>query len=510
MNRSESVIFLDKALDSYEYYFTHFLWPTLNPGTKLSYCPAIEFMCELGQAFYEGKHRQTTLAIPPRNGKTSVLTIGLPTWIWLKDPRKDILTSSASDDVILDFHKDHKVIWGCPDYKLFQDILFRSYVQEGLPSKWRSCSVESTENAMGGKHHQWKAAKSRTGLGYHYGFLDDMISFSDAQYPNHCAKMFRELEGGHLRRRHEKQHGIESPTMIIQQRVASGDFIGRLQDEPGWEHFTLPAISKNKTVILMPVSGKEWVREEGDVLNPERENLETLLKIRGSGSEGIKIFETQYQQDPDNDISDAVITYDTLEFFDEFDEEYAEVILSADTAATTGKKSSNWGVVILGRRFNKQGYHVLYAHAQKYNYPDGKKKILELIERFSVGEVYVEAKSTGLSLIPELRSIVGREFSVEEILPSKQSKEERFMAAVPALLQKVSYPRLTSLPGEIWVMLLLKELVGFPNCATRDLADSISQYFNKKYPSLGKKKGQNLKKFYGTYTATADNFSAVS
>jgi hypothetical protein len=492
MQNLPALKFLDRSLDNYETFFKEWVWPTLNPGVELSYSQSTQFMLELAQAFYAGKYRLCTLAIPPRNAKTTIFTIGLPVWAWLRNPRLDILTASASDDVIKDFHSDRSILLNSEDFKTFWKLLYAKELKNKDPSIWPTDSIKVVENPLGGKHYQW-TNKSRTGIGFDLGILDDPIANSDADRNSVCTATYKETIRGHMARRHNKKLGSESPFIVVQQRLSSGDLIGRLQDKEGWEHFALPAIATEETRICMPLSGNYWDRKPGDVLNPGREDLETLIKIQNND---LRIFQAQYQQDPDKDVSNAVVVESDIQYYTEKQSEYEKVLMTVDTASKTAVGSSNWGIIVLGKW--AKGYDVLYGHAKQYNYPDGKRQVLSIADQFEIDEAYIEDKSTGLALIPELVEAHRKgevSFKTFAVQPGKVSKEARFIAGVPYVKSMCRFPKLTHLPAEVWVMLVLRELLGFPNCSTRDLADAISQYFYKTYAT--KKRRSNLDYFYG-------------
>lgn len=491
MNTTQAANFLDVALDDFETYFTHFAWPILNPGTKLSYSPAIEYMCGLAQEFYEGKYPLCTLAIPPRNTKTTVFTLAFPTWVWLKNPTREILTSSSADEVLQSFHEGRKLIFQDKDYELFLALL------HGKTGKWPVNNFLKVINPHKGAVYQWKSTKSRTGLGFHYGFLDDPISNSDANSDVYCEKIYQETIKGHMARRHDKKVGISSPLMIVQQRLSNGDLIGRLEDKPYWEHFKLPAICTERTIIQIPYTGNVWERNPGDVLNPDREDLETLLRIQ---EQDLRIFNTQYQQDPKKDTTKSLLLEKEIQLYDHKMEDFEKIIISVDTASSVNVRSANWGFVVLGLKNGK--YYVVYAHAMKYNYPDGKAKTIALIQDFSADLVYIEEKSTGTALVPEMlvdKHVKENRIKIIGLHPGKVSKEDRFIASVPYIKDLCYFPRVSSMPSEIWVMLLLGEILAFPDSPTLDLADSLGQYFYSQHylPDKSKKKSEKLKKFYG-------------
>ena len=81
------------------------------------------------------------------------------------------------------------------------------------------------------------------------------------------------------------------------QRLHENDLTGHiLSEDLGYEHLCLPAIAETKTVVTFPISGKEIVREAGDILNEGRFNGEVLDGLKKSM--GSVQFAGQFQQTP--------------------------------------------------------------------------------------------------------------------------------------------------------------------------------------------------------------------
>ena len=70
---------------------------------------------------------------------------------------------------------------------------------------------------------------------------------------------------------------------VIEQRTHQADLSGHLLAQDGWEHLCLPAEFERRTTIVMPRSGREVVRQEGQLLWPEREGRAELAADVAAG-----------------------------------------------------------------------------------------------------------------------------------------------------------------------------------------------------------------------------------
>ena len=81
------------------------------------------------------------------------------------------------------------------------------------------------------------------------------------------------------------------------QRLHENDLTGHIISENlGYEHLCLPAVAPHKTIIIFPISGKEIIRNEGDILNEKRFDKDVLYKLKRSM--GSFQFDGQFQQTP--------------------------------------------------------------------------------------------------------------------------------------------------------------------------------------------------------------------
>jgi hypothetical protein len=120
---------------------------------------------------------------------------------------------------------------------------------------------------------------SVTGRGGSYVVCDDLINPAMAESDlerEGAIRWFDETLGSRL---DDKKTGR---VVVIEQRTHQADLSGHLLAQGGWEHLCLPAEFERRTTILMPRSAREVVKQEGELLWPERESHAELGAARRS------------------------------------------------------------------------------------------------------------------------------------------------------------------------------------------------------------------------------------
>src|ERR1700747_994653 len=73
--------------------------PHLQPGSKLSWVPAHDLICEFLVSVYRGDKRRLIVNTPPRFSKSSIAAILFPIWCWLQNPTLSFLICSYEIDL---------------------------------------------------------------------------------------------------------------------------------------------------------------------------------------------------------------------------------------------------------------------------------------------------------------------------------------------------------------------------------------------------------------------------
>lgn len=190
--------------------------------------------------------------------------------------------------------------------------------------------------------------------------------------------------------------------IIIMQRLHQDDLVGHVLEKESWRVVSFPAIAEEDEthLIVSPFGRRTHIRRVGEVLNPERESLESLLAMKNRmGSFG---FSSQYQQNP-IPVGGAMIKTEWLSFYtsSELPTSFTYILQSWDTANKSDEihdysVCTTWGV--------KSGhYYLLDIFRRRLEYPDLKRAIREESRRYRYPSILIEDRASGTQLIQELK-----------------------------------------------------------------------------------------------------------
>ncbi len=178
--------------------------------------------------------------------------------------------------------------------------------------------------------------------------------------------------------------------------------------------------------------------------------------------------------------SSGIIKNTWWKYFNSDDEIYKQIVYkkvqSWDTAFK--KNQENDYSVCTTWIYTNTGFYLIDVWRGRVEFPELKRKVVELAKLHSVNEILIEDKASGQSLIQELQR--------NTILPIKSIKVENDKIArvhsITPLIEagKVYLP--SSSPnggaGAHWLKEFLDEMEEFPNGEFDDVVDSVSQFLN--------------------------------
>ncbi len=209
-----------KLKNNFESYFlTSF--GILNPGLVLKYNWHIGCISEYLQAAYKREITKLIINIPFRMLKSSICSIGFPSWVLGNEPITKFMCVSYSDTLATDLSV--KSDWFAkifPEFRLAKDSNQKT-------------RFDTTQN---GYRYATSAGGSATGMGADFLLADDYMSprmsKSDQERETalgNWAPMFQT-------RKNDPQRSVE---IIIEQRTHDKDLTGMLLKEGGYEHLCL-------------------------------------------------------------------------------------------------------------------------------------------------------------------------------------------------------------------------------------------------------------------------------
>lgn len=429
-----------------------------DPGAVYKHNWHIDAIAEYTQAVFAGQIRKLIINVPPRTLKSSIVSVGAPSWSFGQDPTERFLTASGASTLATKHSLDCRLILRSQWYKLlFPKVELRADQDQ----------KNRFETTAGGHRIAIGAGASIVGQGGRIKIIDDPIDPEKTlrPKPDEIIKINTWYDQTWSQRSDDQTTAKE---ILVMQRLHIDDLTGHLiNQDTGWEVLVLPQEGKGNTVISLPISKVKINRKDGEFLQVERfgeEEKKITQKILGSHG-----YAGQHQQEPvqrgGNRIKAAWFGKHSVEPI-----EYEETVISIDTA-NKAKEIHDPTVMEIYGRVGKTWYlrEVVREHLA---YPDLKKTFFAVYHKYKPDFVLIEDKASGTQLLQEAQEM---NFPVVPIEPEadKITRMELQLGVIES--------GLISLPDPLkfdygWIHDLDVELSQFPDCVTWDQIDAMSQF----------------------------------
>jgi predicted phage terminase large subunit-like protein len=262
--------------------------------------------------FVRGECKRLILALPPRSGKSELVSVGLPAFIFGRDPSAKVISVSHTDDLSKRFSRRLQRIIRSPKYQgLFPKVKLRDDAseEERAAGTWKLTENQFDIVGYGDSYKCSGAMGGIAGYGGNFLLCDDLYkSRKDAQSPT-IRRQIWEWFTGDLQYRLEGDGGI----LIVAHRHHEDDLSGTLiklmdseEDAEKWEYVSLPARMddepQNEDDPREPKSGDPlwpwlWAGKK-DGLTAEEMREKSLLRLRRLEVADVFSFQSLYQQNP--------------------------------------------------------------------------------------------------------------------------------------------------------------------------------------------------------------------
>ena len=403
----------------------------------------------------EGNKDRICVNIPPRHGKSQLVSIYFPAWFMGKYPDKKVLMVSHTTDLAVTFGRKVRNIIDTDAYKeVFPTVTLAS--DNKSAGRWNT--------NMGGEYYACGVGSALAGRGADLLLVDDPHNEQDIINGN-----FDVFEKAY----EWFTYGARTRLMpggrvaIIQTRWHLDDLTGRVTRDmelnEGADQYNVvefPAILEieNKTTHVV----------EQKALWSEFYTLDDLLRTKAS----MPLFQwnAQYQQNPTSEEASVVKREWWKTWTDEHAPRCEYVIMSLDAAAETNNRAdftalTTWGV-FLNEEENNYSIILLNSIKKRVEFPELKKLAMEEYTEWEPDAFIVEKKSSGTALYQELRRTG---MAVQEYTPHRGSGDK--LARLNAVADIVA-SGLVWVPQTRWAEELVEEVAGFPFMSHDDLVDS--------------------------------------
>jgi predicted phage terminase large subunit-like protein len=453
-------------------------WHVFEPGTPLKWSWVLDAICEHVQALLEDRLvrdgrviRNLVINVPPGTSKSTITSVCLPAWQWIRNPAWRGLFASGNENVAV------------RDSIKCRHLLDSDWYRGMFRPTWRFSKDQNAktlyQNSATGFRQAISAGAIVVGQRADDLFVDDPNGTNEGAadranvlnwWDNAMWNRLNDLATGHR--------------VIIQQRVHEEDLTGHVQakDADDWAFLVIRMeyeAPTEKDPGPAPTPGLNWLDPrtvEGELMFPERFPavvVEAQKKVLGSaGTAG------QLQQRP-APKDGLVFKAGFVRFYKRGAEpEFVRSFLSADTAFSK-ERTADYSVIAAAGECNIPGMMGLWLTdlwRDQVGFPELKTQAKLMAAKHSPDTFLVEDKASGQSLIQELE----RDTDLPVVkVKVDVDKVTRANAAAPTW----EAGRIWLPEDAPWVADFLAELYAFPRGKHDDQVDVLTQLV--KYAILG-------------------------
>ena len=415
-------------------------------------------LADLLMEIAEGNKDRICVNIPPRHGKSQLVSIYFPAWFIGKYPNKKVMMVSHTTDLAVDFGRKVRNIIDTDAYRqIFPTVT--------LAEDSKSAGRWNTN--MGGEYFACGIGSSIAGRGADLLLVDDPHSEQDVLNGN-FAVFDKAYEWFTYGARTRLMPG--GRVAIIQTRWHLSDLTGRVikdmaQNEGAdqYEVVEFPAILE----LPDPSDSNKTIEKP---LWPEFFDLKALYRTKAS----MPLFQwnAQYQQNPTAEEA-AIIKREWWNYWKKEDPPECEyLIMSLDSAAEKHNRAdftalTTWGVW-MNEENNRYEIILLNAIKRRVEFPELKKMCYEEWHEWEPDAFIVEKKSSGTQLYQEIRRTG---IPVQEFTPHRGTGDKTArLNAVADIIRS----GLVWVPETRWAEEVIEEVAAFPFAPNDDLVDSTA------------------------------------
>jgi predicted phage terminase large subunit-like protein len=451
--------------------FFKVFWPEIVPD-ELVINGHLEYICNELQSVVERVERREEslydllINVPPGSSKTTVATILLPAWAWVRDASLRIISGSYSQSL----STSHAV----KSRDVLKSDKFQRYYGHLFEFKHDQDNKTDYQNTKGGDRVATSVGGTITGKHAHLLIVDDPINPKKAASETERNNANEWLDKTLSTRKVDKK---VTATILIMQRLHENDCSGHWlkKDNKRLKHICLPAeLSDN----VSPIEAIGLYKD--GLLDPVRMDRATLANQKVDlGSEA---YAGQFSQMPSPEEGSIIKkAWFKKITFQEFSNIQGKKVVDffADTAYTAEQKNDPTG--LLATVYIAPNLYILDREAVLKELPDLLKYVPSFAAKnryTSESRIMVEPKASGKSVVQSLKAWTA--MNVMELPPPVDDKPTR-AASIAAYLEAGR----CFLIEAAWNEAFLQQVGAFPRGEhdedVDNLVNAVNYYTVKKY-----------------------------
>ena len=406
-------------------------------------------------AIERGEKDRICVNIPPRHGKSQLVSIFYPAWFLGRNPNKKVMMVSHTTDLAVDFGRKVRNLIALDSYKeIFPTVSLA--IDSKSAGRWNT--------NVGGEYYACGVGSALAGRGADLLLVDDPHSEQDVINGNFIV-FDKAYEWYTFGARTRLMPG--GRVAIIQTRWHMDDLTGRVirdmtQNDRAdqFEVIEFPAI--------LDVKDKKTNKLVQKPLWPEFFDLEALLRTKAS----MPAFQwnAQYQQEPTAEEA-SIIKREWWQMWGKDNPPACEyIIMSLDAAAETHNRADYTALTTWGVFFNEEenAHHIILLNSikKRLEFPELKTLCMEEYNAWDPDAFIVEKKSAGTAIYQEMRRMG---LPISEYTPHRGTGDK--LARLNSVADIVS-SQMCWMPPTRWAEEVIEEIAGFPFMSHDDLVDS--------------------------------------
>lgn len=218
--------------------FHRMSWDIVEPGMPLIENWHLDAIADHGQAIGVGDIQNLLINVPPRNTKSTLISVQLPAWMWTWKPSEQILSASYVQPLA---ERDSRA-----SRRLIQSAWYQHRWGDVFKLSGDQNAKKRYDNDKNGSRQAISVEKG-TGDGGDLILIDDPHDVHEANSPTAIANAVLWWKETMSTRHNDAKTGR---FVIIMQRVHENDLSGHvLANEMGWDHLNLPAEYEGQCVV---------------------------------------------------------------------------------------------------------------------------------------------------------------------------------------------------------------------------------------------------------------------
>ena len=443
--------------------FVRNAWRVLHPTAPLIWSWTYDYLCEL---LTQVKNRQLTrliLNIPPRTGKSTIVSILFPVWCWTTEPDNSFLVASHTLDLSVEHSMQRR--------RVLQSRWFES-LWGGKFRLTTDCNQAAQfTNTAFGSMIATSVGANVLGRGGNTLLVDDPLTATQALSDTQRNAANAWFDNTFCTRLNDPASGA---IIVIMQRLHELDLTGYLMEtQPGrWTLVKIPLEAEVNETWNLPISGRIVTRNAGEVLMPERFPPAIVEEHRARRLE----FAAQFQQRP-SPLEGNLIRKSDISYYGGIDPRtgvadeplpasFDRKIISVDCSFKSTSTSDYVAIGVIGVVGRKR--YVLNVVNQRLDAAATEIEIRRQHDLYNyVRAILIEDAANGSAVIERLKRNVP---AVVAIKP-QGGKLARLHAVVPEWQARDWYVSRNA----AWTQPFIEQLIMFPNGRNDDMVDMMTQ-----------------------------------